>query len=316
MSGLRNRISASQWTAWVLTAAIGPILSMSGRGGWMSIAALFLVCAVMCLLLMKCGTGPIPKWRAGLEYVWLVLLIGGIAKQSGTCWSDAQTDWIIPSLLLVLAGFATLRGAEQSARVSSTLIWMILPILGIVSLAGIADAEGSWARRTMEMPEDALAVLLLLPCIVIFVPDCEKMVGKKIIPLLGIVAIGGSFLLDATLGAQAAQEAGNGFYEFCKSVSLFGVAERFEALVACALTSSWFALFTLLLSAAYSLGEKFLPSYSQWLHWSCVAGSVAGMCILHIPTQWLAVGTLVFWGFLPILTQGLGGEKKIVKSKK
>lgn len=313
---MQDRISTPQWTAWLLAAAVGPILSMAGRGGWISIAIFSVLCIVVSLCVMKYGTGEIPKWLAGLECLWLILVIGSIAKQSGTCWEDAKMEWLIPGLLLILAGFATQHGAGQASRVGATLIWVILPILGIVLLAGTIDAQVSWIREAGEVPEGVLIALLLLPCITVFLPGRETQNRSKVVLLLCVIAIAGSVLLDATLGAQVAQEAENGFYEFCKSVNLFGVAERFEALVACALTGGWFALYTVLLSVAYHFGEKLFPQHPNWFLWGCVAISVAVMCTLHIPTQWLAVGTLIFWGFLPVLAQGLGGEKKVVKSKK
>ena len=115
------------------------------------------------------------------------------------------------------------------------------------------------------------------------------------------------------MGSEVASGATSSFYEFSKGVNLFGVAERFEALVACALTAGWFALFTLILCAVYHLTEKIFFPASKWCVWIAAAASMGLMCILPKADSWMAIGALIFWGFLPVAAQGIGCAKNIEK---
>ena len=94
---------------------------------------------------------------------------------------------------------------------------------------------------------------------------------------------------------------------------MFGVAERFEALVASALTGGWFALFIIILSAAYHLAKQIFPSGAKCSVLLCAIIAAGLMCILPKTSNWMAVGCLIFWGFLPVAAQGIESRKNIEK---
>ena len=312
---MKNNVQATQVTAWFLTAMIGPLLCILGKESWLTVLVVAIICGLLVSFTHRYGTQSLPKWLCIAELAWLTLFLGSIAKKSGTFWEGGSDTIIIPSVLLLLASIATQRGAQQTTRTGATLMWLVLPVLGIVLLAGSAEGNVKWIRNDLETPDGLLPAFLLIPCLWVFLPLQEEKQRKWVVPILGILAVVCTCILDATIGSSLAKESENGFYEFSRGVNIFGVAERFEALIACCLTGGWFALFTVFLSAAYHLAQRVNENFATWCVWLIAAIAIGSMCTLHIPHWFLPLGSLIFWVFLPIATQGIGYAKKSVKSQ-
>ena len=309
MSGLQNKIPGAQLNAWLLAALIPAVFSVVGRNGWITVLLTAIVTGVLCFCVLTCKREKLPKWLCILELGWLIVFLGGLAKISSACWMEADAFPAIPVILLILAALAAHRGAMQAARTGATLMWLVLPVLGIVLLAGTADINPKWIRMELEIPDGMLICLLLFPCLGIYLPRESPKALRWTACAIGCVAVAVSALMDASMGSLAASRAASSFYEFSKGVNLFGVAERFEALVACALTAGWFVLFTLILCSVYHLTEKIFSPISKWSVWIAAIASAGLMCILPNTVSWMAVGALIFWGFLPVSAQGIEGVK-------
>lgn len=305
MNGL---IRKTQWNAWLLAAAVPAILSTVGRNGWLTVLLAAIVTGVLSLCALSCPKLPIPKWLRILELSWLAVFLGAMAGNADACWEQGQTFPAIGLILLILAAFAAQKGALRMARVGATLVWLVLPVIVLILLAGMTDAHTEWIRTDLELPDGYLVAILLLPAVSLFLPTETGKTSKWPICILGIVAVLCAIMLDSVLGARVASGADNAFYEFSKSVNLYGIAERFEAVVGCVLTIGWFLLFTILLSAAYHLSGN-----RGWAVWLIAALSGAIMCILPNGSNWTANAALIFWGFLPAITQGVVGAKNIIK---
>lgn len=299
--------------AWLLTASMGPLLSVVGANGWLTVLIAAVLCGALSFCVLTCGQRKLPRWLCVLELIWLTIFLGGMARQCETCWTEAVGFPAIPMIMLLLAPLAAQRGAIQAARTGATLMWLAIPVLGIVLLAGTADMNIRWVRPELEMPDSVLLSVLLIPCLGIFLPQKQTREIRRMIPAVAMVSIAASILMDAVMGQAVAKTANNTFYEFSKGISLFGVAERFEALVACALTAGWFALFTMLFSTAYHLAEQIFAPAAKWSVWFTAAVSTVLMCILPIDPHIMIVGSLIFWAFLPVTTQGIEKAKNIEK---
>ena len=310
---MNHKIPGSQLNAWLLTATIGPILSVVGGVGWVTALLASIMCGALYFCMRPCSLSRLPRWLCILELVWLAVFLGAVAKNSATCWAEANAFPAIPIILLLLAAYASKQGSISSARTGATLLWLVIPILGIVFIAGTADMNLNWIRNEIQVPDGTLVGVLLIPFLHLFLTgDVYKKMRWPVLAI-GAVTVAGSVLLGTVIGAANAAEAQNGFYELSKSVNLFGVAERFEALIACVLTVSWFTLFTMILSAAFRLSERIIPFAAKWSVWIVAAWSAVIMCILPSQNGWVAIGALIFWVFLPALTQVLGDEKNIEK---
>lgn len=309
---MNRRIPGAQMNAWVLTAAVGPILSVIGRNGWMTVLIAAVASGALSFCILSCKQVKLPRWLCVLELVWIAVFISGIGRISSTCWAEESFP-AIPVVLLILGAFAASRGSAPAARAGATLAWLVIPVFAIVAIAGTADVNTSWIRMELEIPDSVLISLLLTPCLCAFLPQ-ESTVGIRwSAAILGVLSVIGAVLMDGLMGATGAAHADNSFYEFSKSINLFGIAKRFEALIACVLTGSWFALFVLILSATYHLTEEIFVSAGKYGVWAVTLVSAVLMCILPNRSDWLAVGTLIFWGFLPVAAQGIVGAKNMEK---
>lgn len=307
---MNDKLTASQSKIWLLTASVGVLLTICGHSSWLTTLLTAAVCGIVSACSLGYGSGKMPKWLCVAELLWLALFLGGIALQSETCWKSKSVIPVIPIVLLLLSAWGAQYGAERVGRVSALLSWLILPICSLVFLAGAKSVNFEWVDNTAQMSDWLLPAVLLLPCLGLFIPNQQTKACRPIIIIIAVMAIAVSVWLDAALGISVSRSAENSFCEYSKSVTLFGVAERFEALVACVLTGSWFSLFTIILSSAYHLAESVLAGWGRRAVWCCATLSGFIMCILHIPAEILAVGNLLFWGFVPILSQGIDGEKK------
>ena len=305
----------TQMTAWFLTAMIGPAMCILGKESWLTALIVVAICSLLVFFTHSYAAKDIPKWLCVAELAWLTLFLGSIAEKSSTFWAGGNDTILIPSVLLLLAAIATQRGAQQTKRTGATLLWLVVPVLGIVLLTGATEGNVQYIRNSLEFPDGLLPAFLLIPCLWVFLPGQEGQLKKWLVPVLGIVVAACVCILDATIGPSLTKESNNGFYEFSRGVNFFGVAERFEALIACCLTGSWFALFTVFLSAAYHLGQKISEKFAPWCVWLTAAITIGCLCILHISNVLLLVGSLIFWVFLPIATQEIGHAKKNVKSQ-
>lgn len=310
---MQNKVPGAQWNAWLLAALLPALFSIIGRNGWITVLLTAVVTGVLCFSVHTCKHETLPKWLCVLELGWLIIFLGGLARIGSACWMQVDAFPGISVILLILAALAAHRGAMQAARTGATLMWLVLPVLGIVFLAGTAEINPEWIRMELDLPDGMLVSLLLIPCLGLYLPRGSSSASKWIAVVIGAVTIAAAALMDASMGSAVASTAASSFYEFSKGVNLFGVAERFEALVACALTAGWFALYTLILSAVYHLAEKiFLPA-RKWAVWIAAIAGAGLMCILPNTDSWMAMGALIFWVFLPAATQGIGGIKKIEK---
>lgn len=310
---MQNKIPGAQLNAWLLSALIPAVFSIVSRNGWITVLLTAIATGALCFCVLTCKHEKFPKWLCVLELGWLIVFLGGLAKISSACWMEVDAFPAIPVILLILAAWGAYRGAMQAARTGATLMWLVLPVLGIVLLAGTADINPKWIRMELEIPDGMLVSLLLIPCLGMYLPRESSNASRWIAVAIGVVAIVASALMDASMGSVVASTAASSFYEFSKGVNLFGVAERFEALVACALTAGWFALFTLIMCAVYHLTEKIFSPASKWSVWIAAAASAGLMCILPNTDSWMAMGALIFWGILPAAAQGVEGIKKIEK---
>lgn len=311
---MNSKVLPRQLMGWLLLGTIVPLLCLLGYNGWQATFFTALICGVITFWIIPCDLTNCPKWVSALELLWLPIFLGGIAAECSTCW-DGQGK-MIPLALLVLSAWGAQLGAQTASRAVAILCWLLLPLLAIVLLAGGENLDLQWIERELDQSDGRLTAVLLLPGLAAFIPGNGRKKATWMIPVIGGVTVLSALWLEATIGTDVVKAVRNGFYEYSKGITLFGVAERFEALVACALTGGWFALFAIVLSAANHLAQNLKNGWGRGSTWLCALVGVVLMCTLHISPEILGFGSLIFWGLLPLLTQGLGLQKKSGKSVK
>ena len=189
---MKSKIPGAQLSAWILVATVGPILSIVGRDGWLTVLLVALGGAFLCMRVQSFRLINMPRWLCVLELVWLIFFLAAVAKSSSTCWEDANAFPAIPIILLAVAAFAAYRGATGCARMGATLVWLVIPVLGTVFLAGTADINPDWIRTDVQIPDGILIGLLLIPCLHLFLNEDSRKSSKWLPVIIGAIAVTGA----------------------------------------------------------------------------------------------------------------------------
>ena len=255
---------------------------------------------------------PTGKWVNALELLGAVLYLGASARESGTCWQDGINATCLPVVLVIVAAFAVRNGATQGARSGAALFWLVVPGISLILLAGIGEWKAPVVSEVNSASLWATVPLLLLPLLGDGMKD-RKTGMFGVVMAIGIVGAAATLWLN---GTQLPPNAANAFYEYSKGITLFGVAERFEAVSACLLTAGWFALFAFLLGSIFEIAEESRKGMGTWSVWCGGAVAVLVMYKLPISIEQAGVFCVISWGFLPLLTQAVEWLKKSKKCNK
>ncbi len=308
----RDKIPSARLWAWIVTAAAAPLASIY-TGQWLPVLIYGVASAALSWLVQRVyqETKQTNLFVGILQWSWIGILLGNLAKYSAGCWVGDHANPIVPLVLLVLAAFLAGGGAVRASRAGATLFWVVVITLALVLGAGVEHWKTQYLLPRWEMPDNLLIPILLLPCTAVFLPREDKKCSLLISISVATLAVVISFCINGSLSAAVASEKGNPFYAYSKSINLFGIAQRFESLVSSVVTACWFSLFGLLLGAAGHQARAIGKEMARPGVWCCAAvATVILLCELHIPSEWLAVGTLIFWVAIPLLAQGIGSIKK------
>ncbi len=175
-------------------------------------------------------------WVLAVQKIWAGVMAGLFLQWSGYYWDDIAISRMAPLVLLALALWTTMvRG--KAARIGCVLIWPLLFLLGAVLLSGVSEVELEYLRPAWQMGAAPLAAVLLIPS------NFEGKAKWKL-PFVAIVV---STITSGVLSPDVAVSSRSGIYEISRSLSLLGIAERFESLVAAAMTMGFYAVTTYLL---------------------------------------------------------------------
>ena len=305
----REKISPRQLGAWLFAAMVPVVIQILGGDAWLPV-----ICAVILAILMKCILWSSPlattKWESALLFIYVVVLMGELLRPAAQSWPLGNSDPAVPLILLGLAALSAGKGPSVAARVGAVLFWVVLVIYAVVFAAGGKNVRMVWLQPRWDMPDLLGVTVLLIPC------GASQLLRKGEMPgnhgLLAALFISlGVILTAGVMSPSLATRLPNAFYEMCRSLDLFGVARRFEALVCAGATVGWFALLTLLLTLCGSYGEKIFEGRGSIAVWICAAAAALWkLCGLHINGCVLFLTGTVFWVGIPLLTQGLEKIKK------
>lgn len=254
-----------------------------------------------------------PGWAKWLELVWTVLLLGTLARESASCWQDGADLTLLPLVLIASAAFAVSNGAVQAARSGAALLWFVVPGVFVVLLAGISNLEIKHLAKDVSSNVWVMMPVYLLPVLGENVAEDKRSKLFRCTLISGLFVVAASIWFGASMPSESLAGAENAFYEYSKGITLFGVAERFEAVTACLLTAGWFALFAFLLAAVYEIMEDHREGSGRTGVW--VSAGIAVLVLYNLPITMTTAGilTLIFWGVLPLATQIIVRPKKSEK---
>lgn len=304
--------------AWIVGGMTAPLAYLAGRDSWLVVLAVGAACCALCrLVLWTADRQSIhARWYCVVQVIWLAVISQEITGWTAQCWPTGNGFPLVPLTLLVLATFAAWDGAERASRTGSVLFWFLALLYGIILASGIQNLEWEYLRPDIELPSPLLIVVFLIPAVASFLPS-PKRGGSAALALVLLFSVAVSVLTVGTLSQQVAQASPLPFYEFSKSLSLFGIAERFEAFVSVALTIGFFSVLSFLLSAAGHLTELVLPGKGRaGVLLTAVVAGLFMVVLPKIPALLLACLSTLLWTVLPLAIAGFQGLKKSKKTKK
>lgn len=305
----REGIPSKQLSAWLAAAAIPTLIQIMSGSPWVWTLIASIGSGAAVWLVWHFGVWKYPKWVNIVQMLFVAVLLGDLLKKSGAGWPTGHQT-AVPLILLALAVWSAQKGPSAAARVGGVLFWFIILMYLIVFGAGVKDIRVEWLKPKLSGWEWTGVVLLILPAgAAVLVQPIKRWGIRLVLPLIFVLVA--SLITSGVLSPEAAARADNPFYELSQSLNLFGIAKRFEAVISTAMTVGWFTLISLLLTLC---GKYFEESFTKkgkagvWI--GALMSAVWMLCGLHIPEWFLPGCAAVFWVTVPILTQGIGKEKK------
>lgn len=298
---LKKQTGERQNTAWLWASAAVPVVHGAATCSWLVTLTIGAGCFFLTYFVRQIGTKP-GKWFVWPERIWAGVVISQILLWIGQYWPKLGSGITEALILLALAGWAAAKGKERMVRTACVVLWPLTLLIGIVLLSGISEINAQSLRPSWEQRDGWLIVAALLPAL-----NGEKTKKKGIPPLIGLVAlgIGTSVIVKGVLGNVKAEAP---MYELSRSLSLLGVGERFESLVAAGMTMGIFAAAGYILSWNQKEEKK---DRGVWL-----AIGIAAVIILmqmEIDSRWIAIGSIMLWVIIPLAS---GLKRNLKKTKK
>ena len=270
---------------WLLSCFISVGAALCGRIDWLSALAAGVIGALLCRLCP--GTGTLPGALRVLQGLWLALPLCVLAQAARDLFPDVSGSLYIPAVVL---GLAWLLACRQRGGLTACCAVVGFFVLGAVGLVSLFSLPGLTLGRLRPAPSvrGFLCALAIGSGGMLLETTTGKPSGGWIwSAYMSPAAL--SALVGGCLSYPLAARQASAFYTLSRGVSLFGVAERFEALIAACLTLGICSACALLLRAA--CGGKTVRAL--------LAAGALVLTRLPVPEVAAAAGTVFFWGVLP-----------------
>lgn len=297
--------------------------------GWDSALCGVLLAAGCYILYVRAAGSPLPPpklyvrafgLRAGkclslASAAAFVLLAGWLAQRSTAFFPETQTVPWAGLGVLTLAALCARAGTASALRCGSILLLPLAAALAAVLLCAVPSVD---PRRLTPQPAlrgaGAAASILLLPAVGLFLlpevraknarPALWLPVPALLLPASALIA--GGVLPPSRLGRPDA------FVVLARSVTVFGVMLRLEALISAALTACAFLGCALLLCAARQAAASCLQGCKKPLPYAATVllSAAAELTAGALPAGVILLLPGIFCGLLPLAAQGVVRLKK------
>ena len=296
-----ERISTAEKWAWILTATVAPAAQFLPGWTWYWVPAAALAAALLWGLSKSAG----GKLRSALGIVALGLILCRSVRFMADGWRNFGSSPVMALLLLALAVWSLWKDGHRCRRACCAMFWLVMLLLATVVLAAVKDVR--WERLvTRELRWNADGILvLLLPCLGVFEEKRDRS-WRRWALALGVLT---TVLAVATWGCLGSE---GDFFDLAGSLKLFGVVQRFEPLVAAALTLGWFAFAGYVLTAAQTLWRRLQPEPPAWLPPMVLCGAAAVGMLLNLSPGGSMVSAIAgLYAIAGVLTRQKTKEKEI-----
>lgn len=301
---MEQKIDNRSLWAWVAAALFAPAAQSLGSASWPWVLLVASVAGALWLL----GAAATERgWRCGkavaaMQILYLIFAVSVAASKSAACWITAKSNWTIPVVLLVLAATSAAQGNRAGARCGAMLYWFVAGMFLLLAAFCLPNVEVNWLRPGVVAPDGQTAAILLIPAAALLLPREGKGKAWPWAVAALVLSVTVSVLTIGTLSPKIAAQTEGAFFETVRGTSILGVAERFEALVAAAMTLSWFCLLSLFLAAIGHMAQKIHPALGKPSIWlSAAIAALVSPYAPVVPAALAAVLAFLLWFLLPAL---------------
>ncbi len=289
----RKEVSGRQYGLWVGAAMIAPVLHTAAGCTWPAVLLVSAVCLLICLGMNGWSEDSTGVFRL-VQRIWACVVLARMMQWTELLWPDHPNTEAAPLILLLLAAWLASRGEVQAGRIGCVLFWPVLILLGAVILSGLREVRLDDLRPTIEMADAGLVTVLLLPMATIGRKERQGRVLTTVAAAGILISAASAGILSPAVSTSIAAPV----WELGRSIQIFGVVERFESVVAAAMTLGYFAAFTWL-----------LPKEKGWT-WGGAAIAALLYSMGWIPdSRVLALGSILIW----VVLIALNKLKRILK---
>ncbi len=248
------------------------------------------------------------RWVHGIRILWCTVLLLYYLSFLPLVW-EGSGKYFGPVCMLLLGLWGARKGYAACAGVGAVLLLLVSPLLGGIGLAAIEDINWKWAASDAVGFDTSIVTACLLPGMMNHYKGDNKHRTKLWYLLLPLVS---TVFCLVIRGIVPELDPGTiGLTELGKSIEVFGRVMRLEAIVAMAMTISLYCLVSMLLAAVNQSAESIVPDRKEWLQVSAGIAVFSGMlCKITISDDFAAIGSIICWAILPLVTQIVGIEKK------
>lgn len=272
---------------WLLSACVTMGAALCGRFGWVSALAGGALGAAAYSVRLKRGEEPAAL--EVLQTIWLAVPLGIAAKSAAALFSGHS--FYVPAVVLALSWLLS-RHPRQGVLACCTLVgFFVLAAVGIVSAFSLPDLHPVWLRPAFDWQETLIVLAICSAGMLL----CRGIPGAKPSPgwrwAAYLAPAGIAAIVGGCLSRPLAQLQASAFYTLSRSISLFGVAERFEALIASCLLLGLCSVCALIFSAAKKCGS--------WT-WTLIVPALI-LTQVSIPPLVVSAGTVALWVLAPTI---------------
>lgn len=252
-------------------AGIGPILHTAAGCPWYASAVLF---ALMCAVDNCASPKQVPGAVGIVRELWNTLMAAAVLGWLCSYW-PVFPPYAVAVSAVVLCLWINAKPPGASARAWGVAFYMIVSLLLGVLVSAVGDIE---AGNLMPPFTPGMAARTALGLLLAFRLGGGK-VGFAAAPICSAIAVG-------VLGVGTALP----FYELSRSIRFLGVAPRFEALCACAMTMS------LLIALSKLLNSEQTTSAKGWMSAMKAAWTLTLWYLgVNLPPEILSIGLILLW---------------------
>lgn len=239
-------------------------------------------------------TAELKPWLVILQGLWASVIISELLWWIGDCWPGHNDAKAAPLILLALAAWAASGGEGRTARIGCTLVWPVGLLLGAVLISAVPEVKTDNLLPFWGMRDASLIPILLFT--VVYGKGKKEVGGKTWIGLLafGLIA---AVTAAGVLSPGVCGSTRFALYELSRSIQIFGIAERFESVIAAGMTMGYYASISYLLSVPEETENK---GRMVWAY-AGLAG-ILYVLNLRIDSRVLAIGSILLWVIIPAVS--------------